>query len=247
MEVMARRRGMRAHETLPLSAAETWAARGGLDHPIDGQVFGLALNTQSERAALADAFGAAPYKAAPIAPVVYLKSPNTRAFSGAAVALPAGADHLTAAPTLALVIGATTCRVPAERILDHVMGVVPAIDLSLPQADYFRPAVREQCRDGFLPLCPWITPLGAVDLGHAGVTLSVNDQPALRLDLSDLHRPIAALLADLSDFMTLAPGDAVLCGVPAPVVTVRAGDVLSADAPGIGRVTCEISPKRAGQ
>ena len=240
MQVMARRRGMRAHETLSPSTAETWAASGGLDHPIDGQVFGLALNTRSERAALTDAFKAAPYQAAPIAPVVYLKSPNTRAFSGASVALPSGANHLTAAPTLAFVIAATTCRVPADRVLDHVLGVVPAIDISLPQTDYFRPAVREQCRDGFLPLCPWITPMSAVDLGHAGVTLSVNDQPALRLDLSDLHRPIAALLADLSDFMTLAPGDAVLCGLPTPVVTVRPGDTLCADAPGIGRVTCTL-------
>lgn len=240
MEVMARRRGMRAHETLPLSAAETWAASGGLDHTIEGQVFGLALNTASERAALADAFEAAPYKAAPIAPVVYLKSPNTRALSGATIALPAGADRLTAAPTLAFVIAATACRVPAERVLDHVLGVVVAIDLSLPQADYFRPAVREQCRDGFLPLCPWVTPLDAVDLGHAAVTLSVNHQPALRLDLSDLHRSVTALLADLSDFMTLVPGDAVLCGLPAPVVSVRPGDVLSAEAPGIGRVSCTI-------
>lgn len=248
MEVMARRRGMRAHENMPRRQAESLAAQGGLDHTIEGQIFGLALNTRTERGALAQAFATPPYQAPPAAPVVYVKSPNTRAASGAGVAVPAGASHLMASPTLVLVIGAPITRVSAEDVLSRLLGVVVAIDLTLPQTDYFRPAVREQCRDGFLPLCPWVTPLSeAGDLDAARIALSVNGEPRLSLDLPDLHRPIRTLISDLSDFMTFSPGDAVLCGLTAPAVAVRPGDVLVAEAPGIGRVSCTIVSEAANE
>lgn len=248
MEVMARRRGMRAHENMSRRQAESLATLGALDHVIEGQIFGVALNTRTERAALADAFAAPPYQAPPAAPVLYVKSPNTRAASGASVVVPTEATHLMASPTLALVVGAPITRGSSEDVLSRLLGVVVAIDLTLPQADYFRPAVREQCRDGFLPVCPWITPLSqAGDLDAARIALSVNGEARLRLDLSDLHRPIRTLISDLSDFMTLSPGDAVLCGLAAPAVAVRPGDVLVAQAPGIGRVSCTIVSEAADE
>lgn len=244
MDVVARRRILRTQEKMPLDRAEFLQANGELDLPFEGGVFGLALNTRAERAALERAFAEPPYKAPPLAPVLYVKSPNTLAGSGAVVHVPHGVDALSVSPTLVAVLAETACRVHPADATTPILGFAVALDFSLPQDSYFRPAVRELCRDGFLPVSPWLAPRDLIaDPDAVQIDLTVNGAVRTRLDMADLHRSVARIIADVTDFMTLAPGDAVLCGQAAEPALVRIGDVVVAEAPGIGRVVCTLAPE----
>jgi 5-oxopent-3-ene-1,2,5-tricarboxylate decarboxylase/2-hydroxyhepta-2,4-diene-1,7-dioate isomerase len=52
----------------------------------------------------------------------------------------------------------------------------------------------------------------------------------------ELIRPAAALLADVTDFMTLAPGDILALGAAAPAPRARAAQMVAIEIDGIGRI-----------
>jgi 5-oxopent-3-ene-1,2,5-tricarboxylate decarboxylase / 2-hydroxyhepta-2,4-diene-1,7-dioate isomerase len=62
---------------------------------------------------------------------------------------------------------------------------------------------------------------------------------------SELVRPIARLLADVTDFMTLSPGDILAVGAAAPAPRARAGQTVAIEIDGIGRIENRLVPERA--
>ena len=54
---------------------------------------------------------------------------------------------------------------------------------------------------------------------------------------ADLIRPAARLLADVTEFMTLAPGDVLALGAAAPAPRVRAGQTARIDIEGLGSLS----------
>jgi 5-oxopent-3-ene-1,2,5-tricarboxylate decarboxylase/2-hydroxyhepta-2,4-diene-1,7-dioate isomerase len=218
---------------------------GAFEPPVAGSVFGVALNDRRQVERLADAFRAPPYRAPPRAPVLYIKPPNTWCGHGGAVPVPGHCERLAVAATVGIVIGRSACRVAPADALDHVLGYTLAIDVSEPQDDFFRPAIRQQCRDGFLPIGPWV-----VDRADApppdglSVELEIGGR-SHGWSLAELIRPIPELIAEISDFMTLAEGDVLLPGLPAGRVAARVGDTLTARAAGLGRLDCTLVAEAA--
>jgi 5-oxopent-3-ene-1,2,5-tricarboxylate decarboxylase/2-hydroxyhepta-2,4-diene-1,7-dioate isomerase len=181
---------------------------------LSGQVYGVLLNHRPALAALGAAVDAAPYKAPPKAPVLYLKPRNTQVAGGSAVSVPRGVPALEVGAALGLVVGRTACAVPASEALAHVAGVVAVADLSVPHESFYRPSVRLKARDGFCPLGPQVLPLAAVgDVDALPVQVLVDGRLVHTADTGDRVRSAAQLLADVSAFMTLAPGDVLLTGV----------------------------------
>ena len=189
-----------------------------------GTVYGTLLNFQREYALWTPQMGEPPYKTAPKAPVLYVKTANTFAPEGAAVPV---ADAVHVGATLGLVMGEG--GVP--------LGAVLVNDLSLPHASYYRPAIRYRNRDGFLVCAPAVTPLADVDLKALRIEARVNGKRVQTVELSTLVRDAATLLADVGAFMTLQPGDVLLLGSDClPDGTrprVRAGDHVDIRAPGL--------------
>ena len=64
----------------------------------------------------------------------------------------------------------------------------------------------------------------------------VNGQVLAQAPLAELRRDVARLIADVSAFMTLAPGDLLLVGVPAGMPQARPGDTMFVEVEGVGRV-----------
>ena len=91
---------------------------------LSGQVFGVLLNHRPALAALGDAVHAAPYKAPPRAPVLYLKPRNTQVGEGVAVEVPADVPALEVGAALGLVIGRTAAR--ARRAKDQKFTCISA-------------------------------------------------------------------------------------------------------------------------
>lgn len=209
--------------------------------PHGGTVYGLVLNTRSELARLGESLSAPPYKAPPRAPVLYIKPRNTLNRDGGRVCVPAGVRALEVNATLAVLIGGTATRVPATRALHHVAGYTVAIDVCEPHDSYYRPAIRQRCRDGFLPIGPRVVPAAAItDPDALEITVSVNGAPAARWSTTDLVRPLASLIADITAFMTLTEGDLLLVGLDPNPARAGAGDRVTARIDGIGDLTVTL-------
>ena len=178
--------------------------------------------------------------------MLYIKPPNTYLPHGGEVPVPAGVESLETSATLAVVIGRTATRVPEAAAMDHVLGYAIAIDVCIPHANLHRPAIRQRCRDGFLPIGPWVTPREAVaDPDRLAVTLRVNGEKRLRWSTADLVRPVAPLIAAVTDFMTLTQGDVLLVGLPPDGPQARIGDSVEAEIEGVGRLACTLAPEDA--
>jgi 5-oxopent-3-ene-1,2,5-tricarboxylate decarboxylase/2-hydroxyhepta-2,4-diene-1,7-dioate isomerase len=63
-----------------------------------------------------------------------------------------------------------------------------------------------------------------------------------RRSLRGLVRGIPRLIADVTEFLTLYPGDVLLGGIPVRNPSARPGDSVAVEIPGIGRLDAQIAP-----
>jgi 5-oxopent-3-ene-1,2,5-tricarboxylate decarboxylase/2-hydroxyhepta-2,4-diene-1,7-dioate isomerase len=191
-------------------------------------VYGVLLNFRGELDALAPQMNQAPYKSAPKAPVLYVKTANTWSAHGATIAVPARVPEVEIGATIAMVMGDA----------GQVQGYVLMNDLSIPHASFFRPPVKFKNLDGFLGVGERL--LRADQAGEpAAFTLEVriNGELKQRVDFSQLARPAAQLLADVGEFMTLQRGDVLMLGCDAGRPLAKAGDRIDITAPGFGTLS----------
>jgi len=209
---------------------------------MSGTVYGVILNDICTVQRMGQSLDDAPYKGAPKAPVLYIKPAGTRVPGGSMVSLPAGATAVEVGATVGLVMGRAAARLSVEDALDAVAGIVLAADLSLPHASYYRPAIREKCFDGALPLGS-VQPLS--DLATLSLTTRIDGAVVEERSLADLLRDPARLLADVTGFMTLAEGDVLLVGVSYMAPQAVAGSRVSIDAGALGTLEFSIAGAQA--
>jgi len=221
---------------MPLSPCSAIAMEEPPYH-LSGRVYGALLNHRTALQALGDSINQPPYRAAPQAPVLYIKPRNTLAACGAPVIVPSGVAELEVGASLGVVIGRPSCNLSEERALEHVAGYLIVNDVSVPHLSYYRPAIPCKARDGFCPLGPCVVPR-AVIANPDNLTIRIYLDGELRATActAQLLRPVAKLLADVTDFMTLSPGDVLAVGVAQPAPRVRAGQRLCIEIDGIGRL-----------
>ncbi|HTI67944.1 MAG TPA: fumarylacetoacetate hydrolase family protein [Caulobacteraceae bacterium] len=230
-----------------LTAARHLAEAGApLEPPVSGTVYGTVLNVRSQVEQMAEAMTRPPYQAPAQAPVLYIKPPNTFRPHGGVVPVPVEAEELEVNATLAVVMGRSIGRATEAQVMEAVLGYTVAIDVCIPHASLYRPAIRQRCRDGFLPIGPWIVERAAVaDPDALEVTVAVNGQRRSRFSTAELVRPTARLLAEISAFSTLHAGDVVLVGLPPDGPRARAGDTVVAEIPTVGRLQCVLQAEGA--
>lgn len=207
---------------------------------LTGTVYGVLANDQALVERLGESVNQPPYKAPPKAPVLYVKPRNTHAKSGAVMAIPDDVEQLELGASLALVIGRVACRLQEQDALKYVAGATLVGDIKVPHESFYRPSVRFNARDGSCLIGPTVIPLEQLkDLDSLEVAVTVN---AERIPVSTrLVRSAARLLADVTDFMTLLPGDVLMLGVPASMPTLKSGDRFAIEAEGIGRLEGAIA------
>jgi 5-oxopent-3-ene-1,2,5-tricarboxylate decarboxylase/2-hydroxyhepta-2,4-diene-1,7-dioate isomerase len=209
---------------------------GFAPYRLSGTVYGVLLNHQPALAALGEQVHQPPYKAAPKAPVLYLKPRNTLAAAGSACAVPRGVDALEIGAIVGAVIGRTACRVAAADALSFVAGYVIVSDLSVPHESFYRPSVRHKARDGSCIVGPVVARERIGDPDALDVRVFIDGELVQRCDTSQRIRTLARLLADVTDFMTLAPGDVLLLGTAAGAPLARAGQRVAIEIDGLGRL-----------
>ncbi|SMG57730.1 fumarylacetoacetate hydrolase family protein [Paraburkholderia susongensis] len=196
-------------------AVATLLARGvACRAPVNGAVYGTLLNDRAALDSLGDAVHAAPYKAPPQAPVLYLKPRNTFAGHRARIVVPDDALGVEVGASLGIVIGRTATRVSVGHAADYIAGYTLVGDLSVPHTNVYRPNVRLRARDGFCVVGPALVAARHVASPDAlEIAVSLNDAKPFTANTASSVRNVAQLLADITDFMTLNAGDILTLGV----------------------------------
>lgn len=179
------------------------------------------------------------------APFFFCKSAYCVVAGGGAVAYPPMTGNLQHEVELVVAIARGGAGIARERAAEHVFGY--AVGLDLTRRDV-QAALKAKGR-------PWemgksfdqSAPIGAIrtvaDCGHprrGAIRLSVDGVERQRGDLADMIWSVEEILAQLSQFVRLAPGDVLFTGTPAGVGAVERGQSLAASVEGVGELAVSI-------
>ena len=179
----------------------------------------------------------------PDSPLIFLKGPNTIAGHRARTGRPAGATYMHYECELAVVIGKTGRAVRREDAYGIVGGYTVANDYAIRDylENYYLPNLRVKNRDGCTPLGPWLADAADIaDPMNLVLRTFVNGELKQQGNTRDMIFDPPAIIAWLSEFMTLSPGDVILTGTPEGLADVKAGDEVVTEIEGVGRLVNTI-------
>jgi fumarylpyruvate hydrolase len=182
-------------------------------------------------------------------PFYFTKSPQALVESGATIPYPPETRNCHHEMELVVVIGAPGFRVAPERAHELIYGYACGLDLTRRDLQL---AAREKGR-------PWdlgkdfenaavvseIVPMPGVQLERGWIKLLVNGAIKQKSDLGNLIWSVREIVADLSLFYHLAPGDLIFTGTPDGVGPVKPGDKLEGKIEGVGTIALTIGPAEA--
>ncbi|MEX8519197.1 MAG: fumarylacetoacetate hydrolase family protein [Leptothrix sp. (in: b-proteobacteria)] len=177
-------------------------------------------------------------------PFYFTKSPSTLVESGASVAYPPETSNYHHEMELVLAIGAAGFRVAQDAAHTLVYGYACGLDmtrrdLQLVARDKGRPwDLGKDIEQG--SVCSEIVPMPGVLLERGELALTVNGQPRQQSNLDKLIWNIREIIADLSLFYHLQPGDLIYTGTPEGVGAVLPGDRIDGHIEGVGTITLQI-------
>jgi fumarylpyruvate hydrolase len=179
------------------------------------------------------------------APFYFTKSAHDYAAAGSRIAYPPGTANLHYEMELVVAIGAPAFRVAPADALRAVFGYTCGLDMTRRDLQF---AARDQRRPWDLgkdfenaavlsPIVP-VAECGHID--HGRIELQVNGAVRQQSDVKLLIHPVPALIADLSKFYHLLPGDLIYTGTPEGVGPVVPNDALRGTIEGLGEITLHI-------
>ena len=158
-------------------------------------------------------------------PRIIAKLPSSVVGPGAVVQRPAPVTKLDFEAELAVVIGAFASSVAEARALEVVAGYTALNDVSARefQFDVSPPQTTfAKSMDAFCPMGPWLVTKDEIaDPQKLEVTCFVNGEAMQRGDTRDMIFRVDRLIAYLTQYMTLEPGDVIATGTPAGVGAFR--------------------------
>jgi 2-keto-4-pentenoate hydratase/2-oxohepta-3-ene-1,7-dioic acid hydratase in catechol pathway len=176
----------------------------------------------------------------PDRPLLFLKPPNTVATHGGDVSVP-GDKRVDHEAELGVVIGQQCRHVDAERAMDVVAGYTCVVDLS--NRDDQRAEqnwVRGKAFDGAAPLGPVVATPDHVP-ADASVELWVDGDRRQSATRRQLIFSVPELVAEITAYLTLQPGDVIATGTPEGVGPLEDGDEVEVRIEGVGRLTHTVS------
>ena len=179
----------------------------------------------------------------PSAPLLFCKSPNALNGPHDPVLLPQSAGQIDWEVELAVIIGRAGKRIDKELAFDYVAGYAVMNDVSARQAQFAHSQwFRGKSFDTFAPLGPALVTADEIgDIDNLRLTAEVNGRIMQDGSTGQMIFDIAFLIADISEDITLLPGDIISTGTPAgvgifrdPPVTLGDGDEVVCRIEGLG-------------
>jgi len=178
-------------------------------------------------------------------PFFFSKPADALVPGGGDVAYPPATANLQHEVELVVALGRGGANIPPAAALDCVFGYAVGFDLT-------RRDLQSRAKDKGHP---WDMgkgfdqggPIGAIvpvaSSGHpasGAVWLKVNGELRQNGDLAQMSWKVAEVIANLSQYLELAPGDLIFTGTPAGVSTVQRGDVLEGGVDGVGELKIRL-------
>jgi len=177
-------------------------------------------------------------------PRMFIKLSTSVVGPGAVVPKPPAVTKLDWEVELAVVIGRTLSNVTPERALDHVFGYTIVNDVSAREFQFdVKPPQTSFAKSmaGFCPMGPCIVSADALRHDQARLRCWINDQPMQDGNTAEMIFDVPTIMAHVSRFVTLEPGDVIATGTPAgvgcfrkPPVYLQPGDRMRLQIDGIG-------------
>jgi 2-keto-4-pentenoate hydratase/2-oxohepta-3-ene-1,7-dioic acid hydratase in catechol pathway len=175
----------------------------------------------------------------PDEPLVFLK-PNTSVIGPFdPIVYPAQSSEVHFEGELAVVIGRICRDVPVGSVDDVIFGYTVANDVTardLQKTD--GQWARAKGFDSFCPLGPWIET--SLDASDVLVSTTLNGELRQSASTSLMVRNVPEIVAYVSSFMTLLPGDVIATGTPEGVGPMQPGDEVSVTVAGVGTLTNRV-------
>ena len=179
----------------------------------------------------------------PKTPLTFFK-PNTSVIGpGEPIIYPRASREVSFEGELALVIGRICKEVPVSRVPEVIFGYTVANDVTardLQKSD--GQWARAKGYDTFCPLGPWITTHQSLEEA-AALAIRTTLDGELRQDgnTKDMILTIPELVAYISSYTTLLPGDVILTGTPSGVGPMLPGQEVSVEIEGIGTLSNPVA------
>ena len=180
---------------------------------------------------------------APETPTFFAKFTNSLVRPGGTAKLPEWSAKVDYEAEVAFVIGDRAKDVPEENAMEHVAGYTLLNDLSARDYQFKTPQwMPGKVFDGAAPCGPaLVTPDEAGPHDAIEIELTLNGERMQKSSTADLIHSVPALVAYLSQLMTLQPGDLISTGTPAgvgsrrdPKVWLKPGDEVVISSPQLG-------------
>jgi acylpyruvate hydrolase len=180
---------------------------------------------------------------APETPTFFAKFTNSLVRPGGTAKLPEWSAKVDYEAEVAFVIGDRAKDVPEQSAMEHVAGYTLLNDLSARDYQFKTPQwMPGKVFDGAAPCGPaLVTPDEAGPHDAIEIELTLNGERMQKGSTADLIHSVPALVAYLSQLMTLEPGDLISTGTPAgvgstrdPKVWLKPGDEVVISSPQLG-------------
>lgn len=188
--------------------------------------------------------------AMPPEPVIFMKSTTAIVGPNDQIMIPKGSVKTDWEVELAIVIGKKASYVTQETALDYVAGYMLHNDVSERAFQMERNGTWDKGKgcDTFAPLGPYLaTQEEIADVNNLRLWLSVNGEIMQDGNTSNFIFDVPFVIAYVSQFMTLLPGDVISTGTPAgvglgfnPPVYLKPGDVVELGIDGLGSARQDV-------
>lgn len=182
--------------------------------------------------------------AIPKEPIIFFKSTTSIVGPFDDIMLPKDSEKTDWEVEFGVVIGKTARYVEEATAMEHVAGYVLINDVSEREFQLERGGTWDKGKgcDTFAPMGPYLVTRDEMpDISNIGLWLSVNGEMYQNGNTKNLIFSVPQLIAYVSKFMTLLPGDVISTGTPAgvglgfkPPIYLKAGDVVELGADGLG-------------
>jgi 2-keto-4-pentenoate hydratase/2-oxohepta-3-ene-1,7-dioic acid hydratase in catechol pathway len=183
-------------------------------------------------------------------PSLFMRTPGSFVGHNVPLVRPRESDQFDYEGEIVLVIGKSGRRIPRENALDHVAGLTLCNEGSV--RDWLRHGkfnvTQGKNFDASGSIGPWMVTKDELDpLQHLSLVTRVNGEVRQQDTTGNLIFSFADLIAYITTFTTLKPGDMIVTGTPTgagarfdPPKWLKAGDVVEIEVPGIGVLANEV-------
>ncbi|MEM7732798.1 MAG: fumarylacetoacetate hydrolase family protein [Pseudomonadota bacterium] len=188
----------------------------------------------------------------PAEPILFSKAASSLAGPHDPLVLPCASEKSDWEVELGVVIGRTARYVQEKDALDHVAGYCVVNDISERafQLEHGGQWMKGKSAPGFGPVGPWIVTADEIgDPQSLALSTRLNGEVMQSSSTSDMIFSVAKVIAYMSQFMELRPGDLIATGTPpgvgmgkSPQRFLMPGDVLDLQVDGLGAQRTEILP-----